>query len=163
MKLRRMQLLVQLTIIAVILSITAGSPIIDAASLDKEVTSQAEISPEPKVKSQVEPKRQSPHKHGMFKELADFLHMNPRELHRALSQSTLSEIALKQGISRQDLKTKLVELMKARASLAPVPLGTSLNFDKAAERLMDRKHSKHHDHRSRSQQPLQNPGKKDSI
>lgn len=84
------------------------------------------------------------HERGMLKELATFLKLEPKIMHEKLQSESLSDIAQAQGITRAELKTKVIELMKAHAASRPTPLGTTLDFSAAAEKFMDAKGGWHH-------------------
>lgn len=76
---------------------------------------------------------------GMLKELSTYLKLEPNVMHDKLQSQSLAEIAQQQGFTRAELKSKIMELMKARASSRPSPLGTPMDFSAAADKLMDKK------------------------
>ncbi|WP_201002575.1 hypothetical protein [Paenibacillus glycanilyticus] len=56
---------------------------------------------------------------GLESKLADYLKLSAEELKTKLETSTLTEVGAAQGISREDLKAKLVEWIDAAAAAAP--------------------------------------------
>lgn len=76
---------------------------------------------------------------GLFKELAEYLNMEPAALHEELKTRSLTQIAGQQGITRNVLKAKVVELLNQRAADKPTPLGGSQDLSAAADKLIDRK------------------------
>lgn len=79
-------------------------------------------------------------RHGKgFRALADYVKLEPQVLRERLKTSTLAEIAKEQGISREDIKAKVVELMQEGAAAHPSNPGKSLNYSAAADRLLDSK------------------------
>ncbi|OOC62135.1 hypothetical protein [Paenibacillus ihbetae] len=80
------------------------------------------------------------HKPGrMFKAIAEYLKLEPEVLRDKLKTSSLAEIAKEQGVSREDMKAKLVEMLKEKAAAHPKQLGKSIDYSAAADRLLDAK------------------------
>ncbi|WP_339294275.1 hypothetical protein MKY82_20750 [Paenibacillus sp. FSL W7-1279] len=80
------------------------------------------------------------HKPGhMFKAISEFLKLEPKVLRDKLKTSTLAEIAKEQGVSREAVKAKIVELLKDKISSHPKQLGKSIDYSAAADRLLDAK------------------------
>lgn len=80
------------------------------------------------------------HKPGhMFKAISDFLKLEPQVLRDKLKTSTLAEIAKEQGVSREAVKAKIVELLKDKISSHPKQLGKSIDYSAAADKLLDAK------------------------
>ena len=69
------------------------------------------------------------HKPGhMFKAISEFLKLEPQVLRDKLKTSTLAEIAKEQGVSREAVKAKIVELLKDKISSHPKRLGKSIDY-----------------------------------
>ncbi|GAB6931312.1 hypothetical protein JCM10914A_52950 [Paenibacillus sp. JCM 10914] len=80
------------------------------------------------------------HKPGqMFRTLSEFLKLEPQVLRDKLKTATLAEIANEQGITREVMKDKLIELLKEKISARPNHLGKSMDFSAAADKLLDAK------------------------
>ena len=86
----------------------------------------------------------SKHEGGMLKELALYLKLEPKTLHDKLKNESLSEIAKQQGIDRNALKAKVMELLEERAASRPAPLGATMDYAAVADKLMDAKGGWHH-------------------
>ncbi|WP_336774844.1 hypothetical protein [Paenibacillus sp. MMO-58] len=84
---------------------------------------------------------------GLESKLADYLKLSAEELKTKLETSTLAEIGAAQGISREDLKTKLVEWIDAAAAAMPKKEGSAAEGDSVkkpdssaiAEKVLDSK------------------------
>lgn len=76
---------------------------------------------------------------GMLMELAAYLNMEPAKLHEELKTRSLVQIAKEQGITRNALKAKVVELLNQRSAAKPAPLGGSQDLSAAADTLIDQK------------------------
>ncbi|TCM97136.1 hypothetical protein EV294_104349 [Paenibacillus sp. BK033] len=84
---------------------------------------------------------------GMEGKLADYLKLSAEELKSKLVTSTLAEVGAAQGISREDLKAKLVEWIDAAAAAAPKKDDTAAGGDSVkrldsaaiADKLLDSK------------------------
>lgn len=80
------------------------------------------------------------HKPGhMFKALSEFLKLEPQVLRDKLKTSSLAEIAKDQGISREAIKAKVIELLKEKIASHPKLLGKSVDYAAAADKLLDAK------------------------
>lgn len=105
-------------------------------SLSLQGISNAEMSNEEILHGN---KQISKHGSGMLKELASFLKLEPADMREKLQKESLAEIAKQQGIDRAQLKAKVMEMMKQRADSRPAPLGTTMDFSAAADKLIDTK------------------------
>ncbi|GIP03962.1 MULTISPECIES: hypothetical protein [Paenibacillus] len=80
------------------------------------------------------------HKPGhMFKAISEFLKLEPQVLRDKLKTSTLAEIAKEQGVSRDAMKAKIMELLKEKIASHPKQLGKSIDYSAAADKLLDAK------------------------
>lgn len=111
-------------------------------SMESTYAEQAAIQPETGLFTEEQPQGASEMKAGrrdMFKELAAFLNMDPAKLHKELNTNSLAQIAGQQGITRNALQLKVVELLKQRAAAKPAPLNGSQDLSATADKLIDRK------------------------
>ena len=77
------------------------------------------------------------HKPGhMFKAISEFLKLEPQVLRDKLKTSTLAEIAKEQGVSREAVKAKIVELLKDKISSHPKRWANPSITPRADKRLM---------------------------
>ncbi|MFC7679409.1 hypothetical protein [Paenibacillus sp. GCM10028914] len=88
--------------------------------------------------------KHSHHGSGMLKELATYLKLDPKTMNDKLQTESLADIAKEQGIDRTELKAKVIEMMKARVADKPAPLGKTMDFSAAADKLIDNKGGWHH-------------------
>ncbi|KOR89836.1 hypothetical protein AM231_12285 [Paenibacillus solani] len=100
-------------------------------------------SPVPSVKNEHRPQKAG----HMFMDLSKFLKLEPQVLKDKLKTSTLADIAKEQGIAREAMKAKLIELLKARVSSHPQKLGEGMDYSAVADKLLDAKGG-WHQHRS---------------
>ncbi|MUG67511.1 hypothetical protein GNP94_16100 [Paenibacillus campinasensis] len=79
-------------------------------------------------------------KHGKwFRALADYVKLEPQVLKEKLKTSSLAEIAKQQGIPREQIKEKVMDIMKDRAASHPSTSGKTVDYSAAADRLLDSK------------------------
>lgn len=81
----------------------------------------------------------SHHGGGMLSELAEYLKLEPKTVYDKLQTQSLVDIAKEQGINRTALKAKVMEMLKTRAASKPAPLGATMDFSAAADKLIDTK------------------------
>lgn len=72
-------------------------------------------------------------------QLAEYLKLSSDELKEKLKTATLAEVASEQGISRDDLKAKLVVWLDAQASELPSDKADKLDSSAIADKLLDAK------------------------
>lgn len=72
-------------------------------------------------------------------QLAEYLKLSSDELKEKLKTATLAEVASEQGISRDELKAKLVEWLDAQAAELPSDKADKLDSSAIADKLLDAK------------------------
>ncbi|CAM3303893.1 hypothetical protein PALU110988_14765 [Paenibacillus lupini] len=72
-------------------------------------------------------------------QLAEYLKLSSDELKEKLKTATLAEVASEQGISRDDLKAKLVEWLDAQAAELPSDKADKLDSSAIADKLLNSK------------------------